>query len=122
MNTHKVQGLSLTNIVASFQLLKQRNFNYGQTYAALSRIKPPNGLYVLGYFSVNSVRSGPRELENKHDRMQLESSLSIFETKNLHESSLTVSLLNVRSLKKHLANLICDERLLKNDLICLMLD
>ena len=121
MNTHKVQGLSLTNIVASFQLLKQRNFNYGQTYAALSRIKSPNGLYVLGYFSVNSVRSGPRELE-EHDRMQLESSLSIFETKNLHESSLTVSLLNVKSLKKHLANLICDERLLKNDLICLMLD
>lgn len=29
---YKIQSLSLEKIVVSFQLLKQRNFNYGQIY------------------------------------------------------------------------------------------
>ena len=33
---HKVQGLSLDKIVVSLDLLRQRNFNYGQIYIALS--------------------------------------------------------------------------------------
>ena len=35
---YKVQGLRLSEIVVNFQLLKQRNFNYGQIYVALSRV------------------------------------------------------------------------------------
>ena len=34
---HKVQELTLENIVISFNLIKQRAFNYGQIYVALSR-------------------------------------------------------------------------------------
>jgi hypothetical protein len=34
---HKVQGLTLDNIVVSFDFKKQRYFNYGQVYVALSR-------------------------------------------------------------------------------------
>ena len=48
---HKVQGLSLRKIVVSFQWLKQRNFNYGQIYVALSRVTTLEGLYVLGSLS-----------------------------------------------------------------------
>ena len=33
---YKVQRLTLSEIVVNFQLLKQRNFNYGQIYVALS--------------------------------------------------------------------------------------
>ena len=34
---HKVQGLSLTSAVVSFDLEKQRSFNEGQMFVALSR-------------------------------------------------------------------------------------
>ena len=34
---HKVQGLSLKDAVISFKLEKQRNFNAGQMYVAMSR-------------------------------------------------------------------------------------
>ena len=34
---HKVQGLTLQNVVVSFNLQKQRFFIYGQVYVALSR-------------------------------------------------------------------------------------
>ena len=33
---YKVQGLTLHKIVISFELVKQRFFNYGQVYVAIS--------------------------------------------------------------------------------------
>ena len=36
---HKVQGLTLSTVVFSFELYKQKQFNYGQVYVALSRVK-----------------------------------------------------------------------------------
>ena len=49
---HKVQGLTLQNVVISFNLNKQRSFNYGQVYVALSRATSLQGLHILG--QVNS--------------------------------------------------------------------
>ena len=56
---HKVQGLSLAKIVVIFQLLKQRQFNYGQIYVALSRVTTLEGFYVLGPFTEDSIRANP---------------------------------------------------------------
>ena len=44
---HKVQGLTLEKIVFSFDLLKQRSFNYGQVYVALSRATSLSKLHIL---------------------------------------------------------------------------
>ena len=44
---HKVQGLTLENFVFSFDLLKQRSFNYGQVYVALSRATSLSELHIL---------------------------------------------------------------------------
>ena len=115
---HKVQELSLSKIVVSFQLLKQKNFNYGQIYVALSRVTSLDGLYVLGYFSVKSIRADPRAL-NEYNRMRTERSFYDSESEDLNDSSLTISLLNTRSLNKHLIDIAHDERRLKNDVICL---
>ena len=41
---HEVQGLSLDKIVLILDLLRQRNFNYGQIYVALSRVTSFNAL------------------------------------------------------------------------------
>ena len=51
--------------------------------------------------------------------MRTERSLYDSESEDLNDSSLTISLLNTRSLNKHLIDIAHDERLLKNDVICL---
>ena len=72
----KVQGLSLTQIVVSFQLLKQRQFNYGQMYVALSRVTTLESLYILGLFTEDSIRANPLALV-EYSRMCTESILSV---------------------------------------------
>ena len=59
---HKVQGLSLDNIVVILDLLRKRSFNYGQIYVALSRVTSFNGLYIVGIFSRKVRRADPRVL------------------------------------------------------------
>ena len=51
--------------------------------------------------------------------MRTERSLYDSETEYLNDSSVTISLLNTRSLNKHLIDIAHNERLLKNDVICL---
>ena len=115
---HKVQGLSLRKIVVSFQLLKQRNFNYGHIYVALSRVTTLEGLYVLGCLSVKAIRADPRALE-EYNRMRSESSLPVSKFEHLQSNSITISLLNIISLSNHLVDLINYKRILESDIICL---
>ena len=57
---HKVQGLTLENIVVSFDLLIQRSFNYGQVYVALSGVTSLSGLHILGNIQSKHIRADPR--------------------------------------------------------------
>ena len=50
---HKVQGKQFPQVVFSFQLLKQRRFNTGQVYVALSRATSLKGLYLTGELNEN---------------------------------------------------------------------
>ena len=45
MDLHNVQGLSLPDAVVRFDLEKQRIFNYGQMYVAVSRLTSLKGLF-----------------------------------------------------------------------------
>ena len=45
---HKAQGLTIPNTVFVLDLKKQKSFNYGQLYVALSRAKSLLGLAVVG--------------------------------------------------------------------------
>ena len=45
---HKVQGLALEKVVISFDLVKQRSFNYEQMYVVLSRVTSLDNLYLIG--------------------------------------------------------------------------
>ena len=45
--SHKVQGLSLTSAFVSFDLEKQRSFNEGQMYAALSRVTSIDNIFLI---------------------------------------------------------------------------
>ena len=58
---HKVQRLTLEAVI-SFDLVKQKNFSYGQMYVALSRVTSLNGLYLIGEFNLAYIRGDPRAI------------------------------------------------------------
>ena len=77
---HKVPGLSLPKIDVSFDLHCQRNFNYGQIYVALSRVRSLEGLYITGSVSAATMKANLQAME-ENNRMHLESALMVDEVK-----------------------------------------
>ena len=63
---HKAQGLTLVEVVISFDLVKLKDFNYGQMYFALSRVASLNSLYLLGEFNFSYIRADPRAIYKYH--------------------------------------------------------
>ena len=66
---HKVQGLTLPKVVFSFELKKQRQFNYGQAYVALSRLKALADLYILGDVNKKAIRAD-KQIEIEYERLR----------------------------------------------------
>lgn len=66
---HKVQGLTLKRVVVSFELLKQRAFNYGQIYVALSRSTSLQGLHLLGNIEMKHVKANPK-VHQEYERLR----------------------------------------------------
>ena len=90
---YKVQGLNLDKIVVSLDLLRQRNFSYGQIYVALSRVTSFNGIYIVEIFSRKVIRTHPCPLQ-EYEIMRLGNYLSIEHVDDPQNQLLTVRLLN----------------------------
>ena len=101
-SVHKVQGLTLENIVVSLEFRKQRSFNCGQIYVALRRATSLNGLYILGELQSKHIKANPK-VHEEYERLRTPYACSKSSTEvECHNSSvLTVLLLNIRSLRKH---------------------
>ena len=80
---HKVQGLTLPEVVFTLQLFRQRQFNYGQVYVALSRVKALSDL---------SEYERLRASQNFDD-----SSANTISKSNAH--NVVITLLNINSAK-----------------------
>ena len=116
---HKVQGLTLEKVVISSDLIKQKAFNYGQIYVALSRATCLQGLYILGQIESKHVKANPKVLE-EYQRLRNECTISRSTTLLPNDVNiLTISLLNIRSLKKHSIDIKFDSRLFNSDVIAL---
>ena len=117
---HKVQGLSLRNIVISFELRKQKAFNFGQVYVALSRCTSLNGMHILGTLKNEHVKVDPRTTK-EYERLRNISSLPIQENTQTNQevAVCTIILLNIRSLNKHCIDIKYDSNLLTADLLAL---
>ena len=105
-----VKRLRIFKIVVSFDLHRQKNFNFGQIYAALSRVTYLEGLYIR--------KANPQAME-EYSRMLLESPLMVDEVEEPNSNVLVIVLLNIQSLSKHVLDLKCDQRLTKSDIFCL---
>ena len=57
---HKIQGKQFSNTVISFKLNRQRCFNYGQMYVALSRVTSLNGLFMIYDYKSWAIRADPK--------------------------------------------------------------
>ena len=98
---HKVQGLTLENIVVSLELRKQQFFNYGQIYVALSRATSLKGLFILGKLESKRIKANSKVKEYNRLRNLIPCQLRSPGETNCNNSALTISLLNIRSLRKH---------------------
>ena len=118
VSIHKVQGLSLNSLVISFELVKQRSFNYGQVYVALSRATSLNGIHILGNVNSKHVKADPRVHEEYRRLREISKTMESSE-KYKDNAMLTICLLNIRSLKKHSIDIKYDANIKKSDLIAL---
>ena len=87
---HKVQGKQFSNAVISFKLNRQRCFNYGQIYVALSRVTSLNGLFLVDDYKPSAIRADPKatmEYEILRKEYPIE---PIEDCAPLSESSLTI--------------------------------
>ena len=117
---HKVQGLTLNRIVISFELFKQRSFNYGQIYVALSRATSLQGLYVLGKLEHKHIKADPKVIE-EYERLQSTSVLEENDNIQIQEddSVIPIALLNIRSLRKHSIDIKLDTKIFNCDMLLL---
>ena len=55
-SVHKVQSLCLAEVVVRFDLEKQKSFNQGKIYVALSRISRMNKMYLTGSYNKTALK------------------------------------------------------------------
>lgn len=114
---HKVQGLTMDRIVISCHLNKQRSFNYGQIYVAISRCNIT--WYLHTKIQHNHVRANPK-VHEEYERLRNEAAITMWDHQmNQSESPtlLVISLLNIRSLNKHSIDIRFDSSLCNSDII-----
>ena len=114
---HKVQGLTLKEGVVSFELQRQKNFSQGQMYVALSRISKFENMHLLGKYHHNAIKVN-QNAKKEYERLHKESLLLPPLLLQTRSDALTLTLLNTRSLKKHLDDILSDVDLLNNDVLC----
>ena len=88
-------------MVVSFDLNRQKHFNCGQIYVALSRVTSLQGLHVVGQIEKKHVRANPK-VHAEYQRMR--QCVTCSDCPNIvdaNHQNLTVCLLNIRSLRKH---------------------
>lgn len=77
--------------------MKQRFFNYGQVYVAISRFRTLQGIHILGQIEHRYLRTNPR-VHKEYIRLRNLVEPAIQPSLN---GQMSISLFNIRSLKKH---------------------
>ena len=115
---HKVQGLSLQEAVVSFDLERQKIFKPGQMYVALTRVTNIQGLFLTGSFKQDFIKANESATQ-EYDRLHNEALFIPPIVRSALPTTLSVALLNTRSLKTHAADIASDWRLMNNDMLFL---
>ena len=115
---YKAQGLSLHCGAISFSLQRQKSFNQGQMYVALSRIRSLENIYLIRKNTPGAIiktKQLRKNMKDKERKICLPHYL-FFRLKN----TVTLSLLNVRYLNRHVViGIMSDKYLRENNILCL---
>ena len=115
---HKGQGLSLNAGVISFDLERQRSFNQGQMYVALSRVKDFENLPLVGTHNRNAFQANIN-VTLEYNRFWESSYFVPLNTVNKNSNCLAVFLLNTRSSRRLAQDTVKDENLMENGVLYL---
>ena len=115
---HKVQGLSLSDGVISYELERQKSLNQGQIYVAMSRISKLEKMYLIGSYNRNVIKVN-KSAKKEYERLYREYLLSLLSFPKASNDTLTIALLNARCLRRHAEDILSDLELMKNDILCL---
>jgi len=115
---HKVQGLTVNEIVVCFDLHRQNHFNYGQIYVALRRVTSLQGLHVIGQLENKHIRANPK-VHAEYDRLQQQADTPSSSSTISDAQNLQVCFLNIRSLRKHSIDIKHDKSLTNCDVLAL---
>ena len=111
---HKVQGLTVDEIVVSFD----GRYNDGQAYVALSRSRTLSGLHILKY-QPSKIRAS-KAVMNEMDRLRRSQAIpSHYKLLTAKDNQCNISVLNVRSLPLHTEDLQLDPVFKKSHIIIL---
>ena len=122
---HKLQGLTLQNLVISFKLNKQKSFNCGQVYVALSQSTSFQGLHILSKIDSKHVKTDST-VHDEYERLRhlkprdIEGIVPTNEQKMLDSNTVvTMCLLNIRSLRKRSNDIKYDINLSNSDILAI---
>ena len=115
---HKVQGISLHDVVISFDLNKQKSFLPGQMHVALRRLTNLHGMYLIGNYSKFAIKVNNAAAE-EYRSLRVEQSFLPLSFGNVEMETLTITLLNTRYLNKHAIDIACTSSITDTDLLCL---
>ena len=87
-------------------------------YVALSRISKFDNMYLVIKYHRNAIKVNPNA-KQEYERLHNESMLTPSLLSQVTSDSLTITLLNTRSLRKHSDDILNDLALVNNDLSCL---
>ena len=107
-------GYSIYKLI---HLNKQRSFNYGQIYVAISYNKTLQGIYALGKIEHKHVRANPK-VQEEYERLRNVVAIIICD-QQMNQSDptlLVISLLNIRSLNKHSIDINFDSSICNSDM------
>ena len=104
--------------VVILKLEKQKSFNQGQIYVALSRISSMNKMYLIGSYNKAALKVN-ESAKKEYERLRSEGLFKSQSHVAVTETSITITLLNTRPLKLHVLDIAMDNRLLDNDILCL---
>ena len=86
-------------------------------HVALSRVTSIDNLFLIGKYSPNVFKVNENTIL-EYKRLQ-ENRFDPIDTEHVDCNSLTISLLNVRSLKRHAVDISRSRQLTENDILCL---
>ena len=114
---HEVQGKTFQKVVVCYDLFKLRTFNPGQIYVALSCVTSLDGLYLTRSYNRKALKVDQWATE-QYDYMRKNCQFQRVEDDcSIADNSLVVTLLNVRSLRKHSIDVSHDKSIMKSDII-----